>query len=143
MSDERIVHGLVGLLFCMCFVYLRGQRPDAKSLAVLGAATALGTWVPDWDLMAGIGYHRSPLTHSLIPPLILFVFTRRLKFPYLNLGFALGVASHLLWDIVVYGNVQMISGGNSDRLFLLSNSLILLGFAAWINRRTKNSISAE
>ena len=50
-------------------------------------------------------------------------------------GLALGVASHLLWDIVQYGDVRWIRGGNADRLFLLVNALLLLGFAGWWTRR--------
>jgi hypothetical protein len=45
-------------------------------------------------------------------------------------GFALGVASHLFWDIIFYGDVKLIPSGAFDRLFLLLNCLALVGYAS-------------
>ncbi len=70
-----------------------------------------------------------------MPALVIFLIAKRLESPVLSIGFALGLASHLLWDTAFYGNVQMIPGGNYDRLFLLCNSLLLLGCAVWFDRK--------
>ena len=99
-------------------------------------AVLLGAWVPDWDLwVGGIGFHRSPLFHSVGPVLVaaglLALF--RLRGPLWGLAlraYAVGVASHLLWDIVQYGDVRWIRGGNADRLFLLANAGVLVAWAA-------------
>ncbi|MDE0008098.1 MAG: hypothetical protein F4Y86_17725 [Gammaproteobacteria bacterium] len=96
----------------------------------------IGTWVPDWDLFFGIGFHRSPFFHSALPVLPLLV--RRLRETttgkMLVVGMSLGVASHLLWDTIAYGNVIMIPGGMLDRLFLLVNSAVCVCIA-WRIRR--------
>lgn len=99
-------------------------------------AMALGTWVSDWDLFLGIGFHRSPLTHSALPALLFgwVVFKYKLS-SILIIGFSIGLASHMLWDIIFYGNVQWISGGNNDRLFLFINFIILI--AASLIMKTK------
>ena len=52
----------------------------------------------------------------------------------LFIGFALGSASHLLWDIVDYGDVRWIPGGNNDRLFLLVNAMILIAAVEVVGR---------
>jgi len=90
-------------------------------------AMALGTWVSDWDLIFGIGFHRSPITHSAFPAIFAGWIVFRFKLPsILIIGFCIGLASHLLWDVIDYGNVQWISGGNNDRLFLFINAILLI-----------------
>ncbi len=41
------------------------------------------------------------------------------------------------------GNVRMISGGNSDRLFFLVNAVVLIGAAVIAGRRIKPSRSSS
>jgi hypothetical protein len=82
----------------------------------------LGTWVPDWDLFLGIGFHRSPITHSALPVILIALFTKPFSSYAVVVGFGLGVASHLFWDVVEYGNVHWIPGGFLDRAFLVANA---------------------
>jgi hypothetical protein len=42
------------------------------------------------------------------------------------LGYGVGLASHLLWDIYDYGNVHWFPGGFIDRLWLGVNGLACL-----------------
>jgi len=94
----------------------------------------LGASLPDWDLWFGIGFHRSPLFHSALPVIVvagmLWLLGKRawLRGNLLR-GLAVGVASHLLWDIVQYGDVRWIKGGNADRLFLFANAAALVAWA--------------
>jgi hypothetical protein len=43
-----------------------------------------------------------------------------------QIGFALGLGSHLLLDILQYGDVRWIPGGTLDRLWLALHAGILL-----------------
>lgn len=132
MSVDRLVHLLIGLAFLVVYVRFAKVRAGRLALVLLAVSVAVGTWLPDWDLFFGIGYHRSPLTHSLLPALVLGGLAMKVGLPRaLVVGLSLGIASHLLWDIVDYGNVQWIDGGNRDRMFLLVNAGILL-VAAWV-----------
>jgi hypothetical protein len=138
MSEERIVHALVALAFCGAFLYARRAKIGWSDYPPLIVAALLGSWVPDWDLVFGIGFHRSPLTHSCLPALLVLWLSIRLRTPSMLVGFALGTASHLLWDIVFYGDVRLIEGGNSDRLYLLVNAGLLLVMAFVVGRRIQS-----
>ena len=130
MTTDRLIHLLVGIIFLFVFLKVSNITVTARILLIGGFSTALGTWVSDWDLILGIGYHRSPLTHSILPALILGWLAYRVKLDaLLMIGFCLGLSSHLFWDTIDYGNVQWITGGDSDRLFLSINCIILLVFA--------------
>ena len=128
LSGERIIHGLVGLAFWIGYLAYRRPARGAGATVGLLAAALVGTWVPDWDLMVGIEFHRSPLTHSALPAILFAWVTRPISRYSLPVGFALGLASHLFWDIIFFGDVRWIPGGAYDRLFLLLNSL---GLVVW------------
>ncbi|MEE9404011.1 MAG: metal-dependent hydrolase [Algisphaera sp.] len=143
MSKDRFIHFGMGLVVWGAFQMWQRRvgRSGATGLEKAeGAAewagltllpfVALGAWLPDWDLyVGGIGFHRSPLFHSVLPVLVLGFLLRGISRFALPVGLALGVASHLLWDIVQYGDVRWIRGGNADRLFLLVNAAVLLVYA--------------
>lgn len=142
MTADRLIHLGVALLIWAAFVAwrARGRRPVGSSTPggreraelVLLPFVMLGAAVPDWDLwVGGIGFHRSPLFHSALPVVVGALLLRRVSRWAVPVGLALGVASHLLWDIVQYGDVRWIRGGNADRLFLLVNAALLLVFAGW------------
>ena len=134
MSGERIIHGILGALLIIIYLYVqRTKIPRLQQIAIVAAAM-LGTWVPDWDLFIGIGFHRSPLTHSIIPSILVGCLAMKIRQLALFIGFALGSASHLLWDIVDYGDVRWIPGGNNDRLFLLVNAMILIAAVEVVGR---------
>ena len=142
MTTDRLMHLGVALAVWAAFVAWRGRgaRPvegDApgqreRADLLLLPFVVLGAALPDWDLwVGGIGFHRSPLFHSALPVVVLSLLLWRVSRWAVPVGLALGVASHLLWDIVQYGDVRWIRGGNADRFFLLVNALLLLGFAGW------------
>ena len=132
MTEDRIIHAVVGLLLLALF-HIR-RRKKGKELVVVVPMALLGTWVPDWDLILGIGFHRAPFTHSVLPVLLLWPLRQTETGKTVIVGMALGVGSHLLWDTIDYGNVTMIPGGLADRLFLLGNMAICLGIACWFRR---------
>ena len=140
MSWDRLIHLVVGFIVLWLMVGRPLPRLSSLHWGLLVVGCALGTWVPDWDLVLGIQHHRSPLTHSFLPVLLLFVGMKWLKLPLntLVVGFAAGVSSHLLWDIVFYGDVRWISGGNYDRLFLLINAAVLWLWATTHGRLTED-----
>jgi len=130
MTTDRLIHLLIGIIFLFIFLKVLNINVTMRVLLIGGFSAALGTWVSDWDLILGIGYHRSPLTHSVLPALMFGWLVYKVKLDaLLMIGFCLGLSSHLFWDIIDYGNVQWIKGGNSDRLFLLINCIILLVIA--------------
>ncbi|MCK5814060.1 MAG: hypothetical protein KAH03_07365 [Cocleimonas sp.] len=136
MTIDRMIHLAVGIAFFALFFKLSKTSNNSK-LFITGLITmAVGTWMPDWDLWLGIGYHRSPLTHSALPAILfgIVVFKSKLS-PMLLIGFCLGLASHLFWDIIAYGNVHWIKGGNNDRLFLFVNTVLLIIAVIVVNHR--------
>ena len=127
MSIDRFIHLLAGIVFFVLFIKLSGIRISNKSMILASIPMAIGTWVPDWDLFLGIGFHRSPITHSALPAILIWWVAYKFKInKMIVIGFILGLSSHLFWDIVAYGNVQWISGGNNDRLFLFINGAALI-----------------
>ena len=135
MTIDKLMHLFVGAIFFYSFTKIAKLQTDKKSLSLCILAMLVGTWVPDWDSLLGIG-HRSPLTHSALPAVLLGWIVAKRKLPHvLIVGFSIGLSSHLFMDIVFYGNVLWISGGNSDRLFLLANGLILLFATGFIDSK--------
>ena len=139
MTTDRLIHLIVGIVFLLIFIKPLKIKTNKKILIYAFISMSLGTWIPDWDLFLGIGFHRSPITHSLLPALVLSWFIYKYKFhPILIIGFSLGLSSHLFWDIIAYGNVQWIPGGNNDRLFLLVNGVALIFASLIMNKKVPN-----
>lgn len=138
MTTDRLIHAIMGIVFWVLYLYWNRERYTLiDHLAMLGAVF-FGTWVPDWDLWLGIRFHRSPMTHSVLPVVGFVYGIRSISSFILPVGFALGVASHLFWDIIFYGDVRLIPGGAFDRLFLLGNCLALVVYV-----RLKKRAGAE
>ncbi len=130
MTTDRFVHLVVGLIIVSFIVYKYRENIDKYEVLLIYLACALGTWVPDWDLVLGIGFHRSPITHGVIPCLVTYFIVRKCDLSKgISIGLAIGVASHLLWDIIDYGDVRWISGGNNDRMYLFVSAAALLVYA--------------
>lgn len=133
-SAERAEHSLVGIILLMVyesrFVGTQETRLGAVSFFLLALIPCyLGTVFPDLDItILGLGAHRNPLFHSSLSFFVLLGLVRRQSviLQVLVLGYGIGLASHLLWDVVDYGNVQWLSGGMLDRLWLGSNALACL-----------------
>jgi Domain of unknown function (DUF5942) len=133
-SAERAEHSLVGIILLMAyvarFVTRQKTRLGAVSFFLLALIPCyLGTVFPDLDItLLGIGAHRNPLFHSSLSFFVLLWLVHRQSVIYqvLVLGYGIGLASHLLWDMVYYGNVQWLSGGMLDRLWLGANGLACL-----------------
>ncbi len=141
MTIDRFIHLVVGVIFFFGFIKLSNLKLDNRNLFFGLMSMGIGTWMPDWDLFLGIGYHRSPLTHSLLPAILVGWVIFKSKLPIiLIIGFSLGLSSHLFWDIVAYGNVQWIKGGNNDRLFLLANSVALIVATIIIKVKNPNKL---
>jgi hypothetical protein len=118
------------LAFLLAFaLYLRRKRMGAMFLAVpgllLGSCGLL--WLvpafglnnaplspylvngfPTWDLFClGVAHHGSPLTHSVLAPMVVCVLALALRFlrPFAA-GFSAGVAGHLAF-VALYSTVEM------------------------------------
>jgi hypothetical protein len=103
-------------------------------------ALYIGSALPDWDItLFSIGAHRNPLFHSALPYFFAGYLSRQLGLisclhrvgavaliAPMQIGFALGLGSHLLLDILQYGDVRWIPGGTLDRLWLALHTAILL-----------------
>jgi hypothetical protein len=133
-SAARAEHSLVGIILLMMyvsrFVGTQETRLGAGSFFLLALIPCyLGTVFPDLDItILGIGAHRNPLFHSSLSFFVLLWLVRRqsIILQVLVLGYGIGLASHLLWDMVYYGNVQWLSGGSLDRLWLGANAVACL-----------------
>ncbi|MCZ6872284.1 MAG: DUF5942 domain-containing protein [bacterium] len=142
-SPYRAEHGLVGIALLMGFVFIHPAKEGNSAKAVGFFAFALipsylGTVFPDLDIrLCGIGCHRNPLFHSGLSFLILLCLVRHqgVFLQTLAIGYGLGLASHLWWDVVDYGDVRWLPGGTLDRLWLTVNGLLVL-IEAW--RRVLN-----
>lgn len=129
MSDARIEHAVVGFVFWLVFLLIRNPKCSGWEVLAMLPWALLGTWVPDWDLFLGIGFHRSPLTHSALPVVVISLFVPARAAYAVVVGFGLGIASHLVWDTIYYGNVHWISGRFWDRTFLMVNAAGILIWA--------------
>lgn len=136
-SPYRAEHAFLGVLLLLGYTWLlhrRGSRTAPLmglgffSLALLPAYA--GTVFPDLDIaLLGIGAHRNPLFHSALAYLLPLALLRRWLGPWGRaalIGLGVGLASHLLWDAVDYGDVRWIGGGTADRLWLVANGLACL-----------------
>jgi hypothetical protein len=133
-SADRAAHSLVGIVLLMAYVsrFVRKQetRLGAVTFFLLAVIPCyLGTVFPDLDIaLLGIGAHRNPLFHSSLSFLILWclVLLQDVMLQTLVLGYGVGLASHLWWDVIDYGDVRWLHGGTIDRLWLSANGAVCL-----------------
>jgi Domain of unknown function (DUF5942) len=133
-SAARAEHSLVGILLLMAYVSRSADRPETR-LGAVGfflltlIPCYLGTVFPDLDIrVLGVGPHRNPLFHSSLSFLVLWwlVYRRHVVLQVLVLGYGIGLSSHLLWDMVFYGDVRWLSGDMLGRLWLGVNGVVCL-----------------
>ncbi len=130
-SLYRSQHGLAGTIFLVVYLWFNRGRLRAPGplpfLLVALLPTYAGTAFPDLDIqLLGIGGHRNPLFHSALSYLALtWLPGRRGGFLRAALiGYGLGLGSHLLLDVVDYGDVRWLPGGTLDRMWLGANGLL-------------------
>ena len=133
-SADRAAHSLVGIILLMAYVSRFVRKQESR----LGAVTFfflalipcyLGTIFPDLDItFLGIGAHRNPVFHSSASFLVLWslVYRQSVILQTLVLGYGVGLASHLWWDVLDYGDVRWLHGSAADRLWLGVNGAICL-----------------
>ncbi len=130
-SADRATHSLVGIIFLMAYVvrlvHTQETRLGAVAFFIMAVIPCyLGTVFPDLDItVLGIGAHRNPLFHSCLSFLISWFLVRRqhVVLQAVVLGYGVGLASHLFWDVFDYGDVRWLPGGVMDRLWLGANGL--------------------
>lgn len=133
-SADRAEHSLVGILLLLGYMAAgTGNRANTgRAVGVFFAACVpcyLGTVFPDLDIrLLGIGGHRNPLFHSSLSFFVLVPLVRRqARFLHILVArYGVGLASHLWWDIVYYGDVRWLPGGTIDRLWLGVHGLLCL-----------------
>jgi hypothetical protein len=133
-SADRAEHSLVGVILLMTYVSRFVERQDTRLGALAFFLLALipcylGTVFPDVDItLLGIGAHRNPLFHSSLSFFVLLwlVNCQHVLLQAVVLGYGIGLASHLFWDVIDYGNVQWLPGGMVDRLWLGANGVACL-----------------
>jgi hypothetical protein len=150
VSSARFWHFMAGLIFLAVYLYARQPRRGQQAgqlawfVAVAVPALYIGSALPDWDItLFSIGAHRNPLFHSALPYFFAGYLSRKLRLLSMlhtlgasalimpaQIGFALGLASHLCLDIVQYGDVRWLPGGTLDRLWLVIHAGLLL-LLAW------------
>lgn len=118
--------------------WMRASTPDGAS-KLHGASMSvfvlyLGSWLPDIDWL--IYSHRNPLTHSVIPLLVMTYLIRNWNFgrrdwnELLLIMFGYGLGSHLLTDIIPGGNVVWLPP-HIDMPFLFLNGAACI----WLSHR--------
>ena len=125
-SAYRAEHSLVGILLLMAYIAIRADKQESPLRAVGFFCLAfvpcyLGTVFPDRDItLLGIGGHRNPLFHSSLSFFLLWVCVRRNNAVLHTLvaGYGIGLASHLWWDVLYYGNVRWLPGDVIGRVWL-------------------------
>lgn len=133
-SADRAEHSLIGILFLMGYVAIHAESQDNTGRAISFFVIALipcylGTVFPDLDIkLLGIGGHRNPLFHSSLSYFLLVLLVGRQPgvLRAVVVGFGVGLASHLWWDVIDYGDVRWLPGGAIDRLWLGVNGLLCL-----------------
>lgn len=133
-SADRAEHSLGGILLLMGYVAIRAesQANAGRAVGVFFLALIpcyLGTVFPDLDIaLLGIGGHRNPLFHSSLSLFMLVLLVGRQPglLRTLVAGYGVGLASHLWWDVLDYGDVRWLPGGAVDRLWLGVHGLLCL-----------------
>ncbi len=153
MSSARFWHFAFAIVFLVAYLHVntpRGKGLATSQLLLFMLALPvlyLGSAVSDWDIwLFGIGGHRHPIFHSAAPYVLLVYLCRTVevtdRFRTLiiiaQVSFALGLASHLVLDVIQYGNVKWIPGGTLDRMWLAGNAAVL-GVAVWFASRRSAS----
>ena len=148
-SAARAEHSLVGILLLMAYVAVlvrknAGPMRAASFFVVALIPCYLGTVFPDLDIrLWGIGGHRNPLFHSSLSFLVLWVFARQRSALWQTVvsGYGIGLASHLWWDVLYYGDVRWLPGGMIDRLWLGMHGLLCLAIpgARWLRVKASGS----
>ncbi|MGE3537215.1 MAG: hypothetical protein AB7N91_07205 [Candidatus Tectimicrobiota bacterium] len=133
-SLYRAEHSLVGILLLMLYI-ARGTDAQVPPLRAVGffvlalGPCYFGTVFPDLDItFLGIGRHRNPFFHSSLSFFLLWLCVRR-SHPVartLVAGYGIGLASHLWWDMLFYGDVRWLPGRFLDRLWLGVHGLLCL-----------------
>jgi hypothetical protein len=131
-STYRAEHSLVGVVFLMAYVFLFRTHNGSRTGSVgffFGALLPCycGTVFPDFDItLFGIGGHRNPLFHSCLSYYALFWLVKGWKHTVtqpLVIGYGIGLASHLWWDVFDHGDVRWLPGSMLDRLWLGVNGI--------------------
>jgi hypothetical protein len=145
VSSARLTHFIFAIVFLAVYLVGKSKRGTGISSAQCGYLVVtlpvlyLGSAISDWDLsLLGIGGHRNPLFHSSMPFFVLMAIDRWTGLTALlpslmsavYISFALGLSSHLVLDVIQYGDVRWIPGGTLDRLWLTVNAMVL-AIAAW------------
>ena len=145
VSSARLTHFIFAIIFLAAYLAGQSKRGNGISgtqlvyLVVTLPVLYLGSSISDWDIsFFGIGGHRNPLFHSSLAYFILVFLGRWTGLTALlpalmaavYISFALGLSSHLVLDVIQYGNVKWIPGGTLDRLWLTLNAVVL-AIAAW------------
>lgn len=133
-SAYRAEHSLVGILLLMAYIAVGADKHGSplRPVGFFGLALVpcyLGTVFPDLDIrLLGLGWHRNPLFHSSLSFFLLRVCVRRgnAVLHTLVAGFGVGLASHLWWDVLDYGDVRWLPGGFVDRAWLGIHGLLCL-----------------
>jgi hypothetical protein len=145
VSSARLTHLIFAIVFLAVYLAGKSKRGTGLSSAQVACLVVtlpvlyLGSAISDWDIsFFGIGGHRNPLFHSSLAYFLLMVLGRWTGLTALlpslmgavSISFALGLASHLVLDVIQYGDVRWIPGGTLDRLWLTINAVVL-AMAAW------------
>jgi hypothetical protein len=133
-SADRAEHSLVGIILLMAYMAILAEKKDGPLRGVGFFFLALipcylGTVFPDLDItLLGIGRHRNPLFHSSLSFFLLWVFVKpgNAVLHTLVAGYGVGLASHLWWDVLYYGDVRWLPGGFIDRVWLGVHGLLCL-----------------
>jgi hypothetical protein len=145
VSSARLTHFIFAIVFLIVYLAGKSKRGTGLSsapfiyLVVTLPVLYLGSAISDWDIsFFGIGGHRNPLFHSSMAYFVLLALDRWTGLTALlpslmsaiYISFALGLSSHLVLDVIQYGDVRWIPGGTLDRLWLSANAVVLV-IAAW------------
>ena len=145
MSSARFTHFIFAIVFLAVYLVGKSKRSTELSgmksvyLVVTIPVLYLGSAISDWDIsFFGIGSHRNPLFHSSMAYFVLMAVDRWTGLTALlpslmgavYISFALGLSSHLVLDVIQYGDVRWIPGGTLDRLWLTAHAVVL-AIAAW------------
>lgn len=135
--------------YCHSLVSQEGiHRLHAIAMALF--VLFLGSWIPDIDWKFKI--HRSPISHSILPMIVLVFVNSRFRMgnkewsQKLLLLFGYGLSSHLVSDIIPGGNVVGIPA-RFDMPFLFMNGIVVFAWSALLHwklfRQPKRDIEAK
>lgn len=118
-GKHHLTAGIVSTMVVYLFLLIHSLGDDLPNLAMAAFfGGIIGALFCDFDMIFGIKFHRNSIMHSCFFPLVLtisYLFSTHPDMTYLLMFFCIGVASHLILDIIPASIPKEVRGNIGSR----------------------------